>query len=159
MSAAGKERAGDRVLASNREAGHLYHLGERLEAGLVLLGTEVKAIREGRVNLRESWIVLRGEQAYLVGCNIGAYTHTGYATHEPTRERKLLLHKRELRKLQGKLTLRGLTLVPIKLYSKGRRLKLEVALGEGKKLHDKREAKRAKEAEREVRRHLKDASR
>jgi SsrA-binding protein len=146
----------DRVLSTNPQAGHLYYLLERYEAGLVLLGTEVKAIREGSINLRDAYVNIREEEAHLLGCHIGAYSSAGYATHDPTRPRKLLLHKRELKKLQGKLTLRGYTLVPTKLYLKSGRMKLELALGEGKKLHDKREATRRKEVDREVRREMKE---
>src|SRR5262245_882695 len=103
---AGKDsQDGQKLVATNREAGHQYHLLERLEAGVSLLGTEVKAAREGRVNLRDSFVSIRDEEAYLHNCDIGPYSHQGYASHEAKRPRKLLLHKSELRKLQGKLTL------------------------------------------------------
>jgi SsrA-binding protein len=151
-----KRREADRVVTTNPQAGHLYHLLDRYEAGVVLLGTEVKAIREGAINLRDAYVSLRDEEAFLLGCHIGAYSSAGYATHEPTRPRKLLLHKQELKKLQGKLTLRGYTLVPTKLYLKSGKMKVELALGEGKKLHDKRAATRKKEVDREVRRELKE---
>jgi SsrA-binding protein len=139
-----------RPLATNPQAGHLYHLHERFEAGIALAGTEVKAIREGRVNLREAFVSIRNEEAFLLACHIGSYSKTGYVDHEPTRSRKLLLHKAEIRKLQGKLTLRGLTVVPTRMYGKGSHIKIELALAEGKKQHDKREAIRAREADREM---------
>lgn len=143
--------ATDRIVADNRKAGHDYHLLETFEAGMALLGTEVKAIREGRVNLRDSYCRLERGDAYLVGAHIGQYSHGGYASHDPVRPRKLLLHRTELNKLLGKTTERGLTIVPLRMYFKHGRVKLAIALAKGKKLYDKRETIKRREAERETR--------
>jgi SsrA-binding protein len=145
-------RANDsvKIVASNRRAQHLYHVMERHEAGVVLLGSEVKAIREGRVQLREAYANIRNGELYLYDCHIGAYSHTGYTSHEPMRPRKLLMHRQEIKRLLGKLTLKGLTLVPLKLYLKRGRVKVELGLGRGKKVADKRETVRRRDAEREV---------
>ena len=141
----------EKLVTDNRKAGHEYHFLETFEAGLALLGTEVKAIREGRVNLRESFCRLEGAEAYLVNAHIGQYSHGGYASHDPTRPRKLLLKREELNKLLGKTTVRGLTIVPLKMYFKNGRVKLEIALARGKNVVDKRETIRRREAERETR--------
>jgi len=141
----------ERPLADNRKAGHDYHLLEQFEAGLALLGTEVKAIREGRVQLRDSYCKLDRGEAYLLGAHIGQYSHGGYASHDPTRPRKLLLHRDELNKLLGKTTERGLTIVPLRMYLKHGRVKLAIALAKGKKTYDKRETIRRRDAERETR--------
>lgn len=145
-----RDRA-ERPLADNRKAGYDYHLLEEFEAGLVLLGTEVKAIREGRVNLREAYCRLDGAEAYLLGAHIGQYSHGGYASHDPMRPRKLLLNRDELNKLLGKTTERGLTIVPLRMYLKNGRVKLTIALAKGKKTYDKRETIRRREADRETR--------
>ncbi len=146
-----RDRATERLLADNRKAGHDYHLLEQFEAGLVLLGTEVKAIREGRVNLREAYCRLEGAQAYLLGAHVGQYSHGGYSSHDPLRPRKLLLHREELNKLLGKTTERGLTVVPLRMFMKNGRVKLTIALAKGKKTYDKRETIKRREAERETR--------
>jgi SsrA-binding protein len=139
------------LVADNRKAGHDYHLLEQFEAGLVLAGTEVKAAREGRVNLREAYCRLEGGEAWLLGAHIGQYSHGGYASHDPTRRRKLLLNQAELNKLLGKTTEKGLTIVPVRMYFKKGRIKLAIALAKGKKLYDKRETERRREADRETR--------
>lgn len=141
----------ERPVADNRKAGHDFHLLEQFEAGVVLVGTEVKAIREGRVNLRDSYCKMEGGAAYLLGVHIGQYSHTGYATHDPLRSRKLLLHKEELNKLLGKTSEKGLTIVPLRMYFKNGRVKVTVALAKGKKIYDKRETMRRREADRETR--------
>ena len=141
----------ERPLADNRKAGHDYHLLEQFEAGVALQGTEVKAIREGRVNLRDSYCRLERGEAYLLGAHIGQYSHGGYASHDPVRPRKLLLHREELNKLLGKTTERGLTIVPLRMYLKNGRVKLVIALAKGKKTYDKRETIRRRDAERETR--------
>jgi SsrA-binding protein len=141
----------ERPLADNRKAGHDYHLLEQFEAGVALLGTEVKAAREGRVQLRDSYCKLDRGEAYLLGAHIGQYSHGGYASHDATRPRKLLLHRDELNKLLGKTTERGLTIVPLRMYLKNGRVKLAIALAKGKKTYDKRETIRRREAERETR--------
>lgn len=138
-------------IAENRKAFHDYHLLETFEAGLVLLGTEVKAIREGRVNLRDSFARLEDGEVYLYNVNISPYSHRGYADHEPLRRRKLLLHREEIRKLTGKTVEKGMTLVPVRLYFKNGRVKVAVSLAKGKKEYDKRETIKRRETDRETR--------
>ena len=145
-----KDKA-ERPLADNRKAGYDFHLLEHFEAGLVLAGTEVKAIREGRINLRDSFCRLERGEAYLLNAHIGQYSHGGYASHDPMRPRKLLLHREELNKLLGKTAERGLTVVPLRMFLKNGRVKLEIALAKGKRTFDKRETIRRREAERETR--------
>lgn len=140
-----------RVLASNRKARHEYHLLDRFEAGIVLTGTEVKSVREGRVQLKDSYVEIRDGEAYLVGAHIGPYSHGNLDNHDPERNRKLLLQRRELDKLFGRTKLRGLTVVPLSVYLKGNLIKLEIALAEGKKRFDKREAARRRQMEKEAR--------
>jgi SsrA-binding protein len=145
------EKHAERLIADNRKAGFDYHLLETFEAGLALTGTEVKAIREGRVNLRDSYCRLERAEAFLLGAHIGQYSHGGYAGHDPTRPRKLLLRRDELNKLLGRTTERGLTIVPVRMYFKNGRVKLAIALAKGKKTFDKRETIRRREADRETR--------
>lgn len=138
-------------IAENRKAFHDYHILETYEAGVALLGTEVKAIREGRVNLRDSYAsVLRGE-AFLHNVNISPYSHRGYADHEPLRQRKLLLHKNEILKLTGKVAEKGMTLVPLRMYFKDGRVKVAIGVARGKKEYDKRETIKQREVDRETR--------
>ena len=138
-------------IAENRKAHHDFHLLETFEAGLVLLGTEVKAIREGRVNLRDSFARVEDGEVFLYNVNISPYSHRGYADHEPLRRRKLLLHRDEIRKLIGKTVERGMTLVPTRLYFKKGRVKVSLSLAKGKKEYDKRETIKRREADRETR--------
>lgn len=138
-------------IAENRKAFHDYHVIETLEAGVVLLGTEVKSIREGRVNLRDSFARVEDGEVFLYNVNISPYSHRGYADHEALRRRKLLLHKSEVRKLIGKTVERGMTLVPLRLYFKDGRVKVALSLAKGKKEYDKRETTKRREAERETR--------
>jgi SsrA-binding protein len=138
-------------IADNRKARHDYLLFDNFEAGIVLLGTEVKAIREGRVNLRDSYGRLEDGEVYLYNVHISPYSHRGYASHEPLRRRKLLLHKREIRKLIGKVVERGMTLVPTRMYFQRGLVKVSVSLAKGKRTHDKRETVRRREADREAR--------
>ena len=138
-------------IAENRKAFHDYHLLETFEAGIVLLGTEVKSIREGRVNLRDSFARVEDGEVFLYNVNISPYSHRGYADHEPLRRRKLLLHRSEIRKLIGKTVEKGLTLVPVRLYFKNGRVKVAVSLAKGKKDYDKRETIKRREADRETR--------
>jgi len=138
-------------IAENRKAYHDYHLLETFEAGIALLGTEVKAIREGRVNLRDSFARIEDGEVFLYNVNISPYSHRGYADHEPLRRRKLLLHRDEIRKLIGKTVEKGMTLVPTRLYFKDGRVKVAVSLAKGKQLYDKRETERRREADRETR--------
>jgi SsrA-binding protein len=138
-------------IAENRKAHHDFHLLESFEAGVVLLGTEVKAIREGRVNLRDSFARVEAGEIFLYNVTISPYSHRGYADHEPLRRRKLLLHREEIRKLIGKTVERGMTLVPTRLYFKNGRVKVSVSLAKGKKEFDKRETIKRRETDRETR--------
>jgi len=138
-------------IAENRKAYHDFHLLETFEAGLVLLGTEVKAIREGRVNLRDSFARVEDGEVFLYNVNISPYSHRGYADHEPLRRRKLLLHRTEIRKLIGRTVEKGMTLVPLRLYFKDGRVKVAISLAKGKKEYDKRETIKRREADRETR--------
>src|SRR5467141_5208102 len=135
-----------RVIAENRKARHDYHILETWEAGVALLGTEVKAIREGRVNLRDSYARAEDGEVFLYNVNISPYSHRGYADHEPLRRRKLLLHRSEIRKLIGKTVEKGMTLVPVRLYFKDGRVKVAVSLAKGKKDYDKRETIKRRES-------------
>ncbi len=144
--------AGRRVLATNRRAFFHYHVLDRIEAGISLLGTEVKSLRDGGLNFSDSWVEHRSGELVLVGCRIAPYSHGNLMNHPPDRERKLLLHKREIERLGGRATERGLTIVPLQAYLKNGRVKIEIGLARGKHLHDKREAIRRRDAERETRR-------
>jgi SsrA-binding protein len=140
----------DKVVATNRKARHEYEILETVEAGLVLLGTEVKSIREGQVNFKDSYATIDNDEAWLVGCYISPYHHGTDANHDPERKRKLLLHRREISRLLGKIAERGLTLIPLRLYFKQGRAKVELGLARGKKLHDKRASIRERESRREM---------
>ena len=142
-------------IAENRKARHDYHLVERHEAGLELTGTEVKSLREGNAHLQRAYAELRDGQIWLVGAHIAPYEQGTYANHEPDRDRRLLLHRREIDSLGGKVRERGFTLVPTRLYWKNGRAKVEIALARGKEAHDKRRAIAKRDAEREVERELK----
>ncbi|HUS82968.1 MAG TPA: SsrA-binding protein SmpB [Dehalococcoidia bacterium] len=144
----------EKVIAVNRKALHDYHIMETVEAGLVLSGTEIKSIREGRVSLREAFARPDGDELWLLGAHIAQYPAAGRFNHEPTRKRKLLLHKGEMRELSAALGEKGLTLIPLRLYLKNGRAKLELALARGKRSHDKREAIAKREAERQMQRAL-----
>jgi SsrA-binding protein len=138
-------------IAENRKAFHDYHILDTWEAGLVLLGTEVKSIREGRVNLRDSYARIENGEVWLANVNISAYSHRGYADHEPLRQRKLLMHRDEIRKLIGKTVEKGMTLVPLRMYFKDGRIKVAIGLAKGKKDYDKRETIKRRETDRETR--------
>ncbi len=138
-------------VAENRKAFHDFHILETFEAGIALLGTEVKAIREGRVNLRDSFARVEDGEVFLYNVNISPYSHRGYADHEPLRRRKLLLHRDEIRKLIGKTVERGMTLVPTRMYFKNGRVKIAISLAKGKKEYDKRETIKRREVDRETR--------
>lgn len=142
---------GELLIADNRKARHDYHLLETFEAGLALRGTEVKAMREGRANLRDAYCRIEQGEAFLLGAHVGQYSHGGYASHDPLRPRKLLLHQEEIRKLLGKTTEKGMTIVPVRMYFKNGKAKLVIALAKGKKTYDKRETVKRREAERETR--------
>jgi SsrA-binding protein len=141
---------GEKVLATNRKALFRYEVLERAEAGLALAGTEVKAIRDGGLSFADSWVEFRGGEMFLVGCRIAPYSHGNRMNHTPERDRKLLLHKREILRLGGRATERGLTLVPLSLYLKGSLVKVSLALARGKRQYDRREDIKEREAAREV---------
>ena len=149
----------DKVVATNREAYHNFHIMETVECGIALTGTEVKSVREGRCNLKDSYGQIRQGEAWLLNAHISPYSHGNRDNHEPTRTRKLLLHKKEIDKLQGKAQEKGLTLVPTKMYLKNGRVKIELAVAKGKKLYDKRETEKRREADREARAVMKERSR
>ncbi len=140
-----------RPLASNRKARHDFHVLETHEAGVALWGTEVKSARAGKVQLKDSFVELRGGEAYLVGAHISPYTHGNRENHDPERERKLLLHRRELEKLASRAQAKGLAIIPLQVYLKGNHIKVEIALVQGKKQFDKREAERRRELDKEAR--------
>jgi SsrA-binding protein len=140
----------DRSIATNRRARHEFEILETVEAGLVLRGTEVKSLRESQVTFKDAYATIRNNEAWLRGCHINPYSHGTDANHDPERDRKLLLHKREINRLDGKIAERGLTLIPLRLYLKGGRVKLELGLARGRKTHDKRSAIKEREVRREM---------
>ncbi len=153
-----REKA-QRTIAENRKARHDYHILDTWEAGVALLGTEVKSIREGRVNLRDSYARIDKGEVWMLNVHISPYSHRGSSEHEELRQRKLLLHRDEIRKMVGKVAEKGLTLVPLELYFKSGRVKVLLGLARGKQAHDKRETLRRRETERETRAAIKSRSR
>jgi SsrA-binding protein len=151
----GAKQESEKIVASNRKAFHNYHIFDKAEAGVALSGTEVKSIREGGLSFSDSFVDFRGGELYLVGCRIAPYSHGNLQNHTPQRDRKLLLHKREILKLGGKATEKGFTLVPLKAYFKNGRVKIEIGLARGKQAHDKRDAIKARDIERETRQAVK----
>ncbi len=153
------EQKGLKVVADNRRARHDYHIEETYEAGIVLTGSEIKSVRAGRVNLRGSYARLINDEVFLYDAHISPYEQSGsHYNHEPLRPRKLLLHRREIRRLLGLIRQKGLTLVPLQVYFKGRRAKVELAVARGKKLYDKREDIAKREAQRDIERVMKSRS-
>lgn len=148
------QQRGEKTIAVNRKARHEYHIEDTYEAGLVLTGSEIKAIRAGRVNLQDAYAVIRDGEAWLVNMHIGPWPQAGRDAHAPRRDRKLLLHRYEIDRLAGKVQAKGYTLVPLRLYLKNGWAKVELALARGKKLYDKREAIRQRDLQREVDRAL-----
>ena len=144
-----------KTVATNRKAYHNYHLGDSVEAGIVLTGTEIKSIRAGRVSLGDAYVRPEAGELWLVNAHIARYEASSYLSHEPTRPRKLLLHRKQIDSLTSKVLEKGLTLVPLKLYIKDSIVKVEVALARGKKLYDKRESITRREIEREIGRAIK----
>jgi SsrA-binding protein len=140
----------NRLLAENRKARHDYLVLDRLEAGVALQGTEVKAIREGKIQLKDSYVELRDGEAFLVGAHVSPYRHGNRENHDPERRRKLLLKRRELDRLFGQVQAKGHTIVPLSVYLKNQRIKVEIGLAQGKKMHDKRAAERDREHQREI---------
>ncbi len=140
-----------KILADNRRAGHEYFLLEKYEAGIQLTGTEVKAAKLGRIQLRDAYADVSNNEAWLRNAHISEYSHGNIFNHLPVRERKLLLHRKEIDDLLGATQQKGLTLIPTKMYLKNGKIKVEIAVGKGKKFHDKRESERAREADNEAR--------
>ncbi|HEY6554977.1 MAG TPA: SsrA-binding protein SmpB [Vicinamibacteria bacterium] len=146
-----RETEGERAISTNRKAFFNYEVLDRAEAGISLVGTEVKSIREGGLNFRDAFVDFRGGELWVVGLRIGPYSHGNQLNHLEGRDRKLLLHKREILKLGGKATGKGFTIIPLRAYFKSGRVKLEIGLARGKKSHDKRESIKQKDIERETR--------
>ncbi len=145
-----KAESAERLIASNKKALHDYFVLQKFEAGIELTGTEVKSLREGRANLKDSYVVFKRGEAFLFGAHISPYTHGNRENHDPERTRRLLLHRREIEKLEVQVVEKGLTVVPLRLYFKGNRVKAEVAVVRGKKQYDKRETEKRREADRET---------
>tara|TARA_Y100001970_G_C13844078_1_gene655921 strand:- start:243 stop:689 length:447 start_codon:yes stop_codon:yes gene_type:complete len=139
-------------ISTNRKALYEYQLFDKFEAGIQLLGSEVKAIRENKVSLKEAYIRIKNNELYIIGMNISEYSHKGYSTHEPKRERKLLVHRSEIIKIKKSIEEKGMTIVPTSLYYKNRLIKISFAVAKGKKLWDKRKYKKDKDIEREMKR-------
>ena len=147
-------------VARNKKAFHDYHIEEKHEAGIALSGTEVKSLREGKANLKESYVLIKGDEAFLLNCHISPYSHaSSHSRLEPARTRKLLMHKREIVKLGEKVAQKGYSILPLRLYFKGSRAKLEVGLGKGKRFFEKRDTIKAREARVEIQRALKTRNR
>jgi SsrA-binding protein len=144
------EEKREKLVASNRKAFHEYFVLQKVEAGLQLTGTEVKSLRDGRAELKDSYVIFKGDEAFLFGAHIAPYTHGNIQNHDPERTRKLLLHRREIEKLRAQVAEKGLTIVPLRLYFKGNRVKAEIGVVRGKKLFDKRETEKRREADREA---------
>ena len=144
-----------KVIVTNRKARHEYHILEKYEGGIVLHGSEVKAIREGKANIKEAYVRFSGKELFVIGMHIGKYSNEGYSTHTPVRDRKLLLHTKELKKMRKMVDEKGKTLIPLSIYFKGGNVKIEFGLAQGKKLYDKRKAKMDKDVNRQVDRALK----
>ena len=144
-----------KIITQNRKAFHDFHIEEKVEAGISLKGTEVKSVREGRINLKDSYVIIKGSEAFLLNCYISPYSHGNIMNHDPVRTRKLLLHKKEISKLQGILQQKGYSLIPLKVYYKGPYIKIEIGLAKGKKFFEKRETIKTREAKREIERALK----
>ena len=144
-----------KVVCQNRKAYHDYHIEDTIEAGISLLGTEVKSLREGKASLKESYVMIKEGEAFLLNCHINPYTHGNRMNHDPLRTRKLLLHRKELNSLAGKATEKGFTLIPLKIYFKDSFAKVEIGLAKGKRLFEKRETIKAREARREIERAMK----
>jgi len=139
-----------KVISQNRKAYHDYHIEETVESGIALLGTEVKSLREGRANLKDGYVILKSGEAFLLNCHISPYSHGNIMNHEPLRTRKLLMHRKEIDRLRGKVEGKGFTLIPLKLYFKDSFVKVEIGLARGKKLFEKRDTIKEREAKREI---------
>jgi SsrA-binding protein len=144
-----------KVVTTNRKAYHDYHIDDKYEAGISLVGTEVKSLRGGSANLKESYVIIKDGEAFLFNCHISPYSHGNLQNHEPLRTRKLLLHKKEISRLWGSISQKGYTIVPLKIYFKNGKAKVEIGLGRGKRQYEKRATIKEKEANREIERHMK----
>ncbi len=147
-----KKQSGEKIIAQNKTARLNYFIDESMEAGISLVGTEVKAMREGKVNLKDSYAMVEDGEVFVHDMHVSPYSHGNRMNHDPLRKRKLLLHGREIKRLYGKSRERGLALIPLKLYFKNGRVKLELGVGKGKKLYDKREDMKGRAAKREIER-------
>jgi SsrA-binding protein len=156
---ANKPESGEKLIASNKKAYHDYFIVQKFEAGIVLTGTELKSLRGGKANLKDAYVLLKSDEAYLFGAHISAYSHGNLQNHDPDRTRKLLLHRRELDKLYSETAEKGLTVVPLRLYFKGSRVKAEIAVVRGKKQFDKRDTARTRELDREAAQAMKERGR
>jgi SsrA-binding protein len=145
-----KSESNEKLIASNKKGLHDYHVLQKLEAGIELTGTEVKSLRDKGANLKDSYVFFKSGEAFLLGAHIAPYSHGNLQNHDPERTRRLLLHTREIEKLEAQVVEKGLTVVPLRVYFKGNRVKIEIAVVRGKKLYDKRETEKRREADREA---------
>jgi len=145
-----KSESNEKLIASNKKVLHDYHVLQKVEAGIELTGTEVKSLRDKGANLKDSYVFFKSGEAFLLGAHIAPYSHGNLQNHDPERTRRLLLHAREIEKLEAQVVEKGLTVVPLRLYFKGNRVKTEIAVVRGKKLYDKRETEKRREADREA---------
>ncbi len=145
----------ENIVTTNRKAYHDYFIQETWEAGISLLGTEVKSLREGKANLKDSYAIIKNNEVFLLNCHISPYSHGNIQNHDPLRTRKLLLHKKEIDRLWNNISQKGFTLIPLKIYFKNGKAKVEIGLAKGKRQYEKREAIKEKEAKREIARHMK----
>jgi SsrA-binding protein len=144
-----------KIVCQNRKAYHDYFIEETLEAGIQLLGTEVKSLREGKVNLKDSYVIIKDSELFLFNCHISPYSHGNIMNHDPLRTRKLLLHKKEIERLKGKIQQKGYTIIPLKIYFKGPYAKVEIGIAKGKKQFEKRETIKEREAKRAIEKAMK----
>ncbi|MCE5258377.1 MAG: SsrA-binding protein SmpB [Chloroflexi bacterium] len=154
-----RKPSGDRIVAQNRKGYHDYFISDTLEVGIVLVGSEIKSIRDNQVNLRDSYVTIRNGEAWLIGAHIAGYTEASYQDHDPRRDRKLLMHRREILKWRIMVEQKGYTIIPLKLYLAHNRAKVEIGLARGKREYDKREAIAERESERDIDRAIKEAYR
>jgi SsrA-binding protein len=145
-----KSESNEKLIASNKKGLHDYHVLQKVEAGIELTGTEVKSLRDKGANLKDSYVFFKSGEAFLLGAHIAPYSHGNLQNHDPERTRRLLLHAREIEKLEAQVVEKGLTVVPLRVYFKGNRVKIEIAVVRGKKLYDKRETEKRREADREA---------
>ncbi|HXX58837.1 MAG TPA: SsrA-binding protein SmpB [Thermodesulfovibrionales bacterium] len=144
-----------KIVCQNRKAYHDYSIEETIEAGIQLLGTEVKSLRDGKANLKDSYVLIKNAEVFLLNCHISPYSHGNIMNHEPLRTRKLLLHRKEIERLRGKSLQKGYTLIPLKIYFKGSHAKVEIGLAKGKRVYEKRETIKEREAKRTIERAMK----